>query len=69
MSSTNDSWVFAMLLEAYSEYAKANNYCYEVNNETVQMVRLNRKKFFDYHSAYIRGLQDFVVSAIKHSDL
>ena len=57
-----------MLLEAYSEYAKANNYCYEVNNETVQMVRLNRKKFFDYHSAYIRGLQDFVVSAIKHSD-
>ena len=67
-SSTNDSWVFAMILEAYTEYAKLHNYTYTIKDESFSMVRLSRKKFFDYHSAYIRGLQDFVVSAIKHSD-
>ena len=57
-----------MILEAYTEYAKLHNYTYTIKDESFSMVRLSRKKFFDYHSAYIRGLQDFVVSAIKHSD-
>lgn len=66
--STNDSWVFAMILEAYEEFSRKNNFIYMVNKEPVNMIRLNRSKFFEFHSAYIRGLQDYVVSAIKHAD-
>lgn len=56
-----------MLLEAYEEYSRKHNFVYMVNKEPVNMIRLNRQKFFEFHSAYIRGLQDYVVSAIKHS--
>lgn len=71
-SSTNDGWIFAMILEAYQQYAIKNNYQYQdpnnPDNGSYQMINLRRDKFFKYHFTYIRGLQDFVVTGVKHND-
>lgn len=68
-SATNDGWVFAMILESYRAYAKENGYQYITEDgQVIPMLRLSTDKFFKYHFTYIRGLQDFVVTGVKHND-
>lgn len=59
-----------MILEAYRAYARKHNYEYvdPEDGTVVPMIRLNQAKFFKYHFSYIRGLQDFVVTGVKHND-
>lgn len=59
-----------MILAAYRSYAKLHNYEYvdSEDGSIIPMVRINNDKFFKYHFTYIRGLQDFVVTGVKHND-
>lgn len=59
-----------MILEAYQQYAIKHDYTYidPEDGTEIPMIRLNRAKFFKYHFSYIRGLQDFVVTGVKHND-
>ena len=58
-----------MILEAYQAYAKDNDYEYvSPDGSIIPMIRITKEKFFKYHFSYIRGLQDFVVTGVKHND-
>lgn len=69
-SSTNDSWVFAMLLECYQQYRIQHEGKYIVadNLEPKIMPRIRPEEFLTILALYKIALQDFVVTGVKHND-
>ena len=68
--STNDSWVFAMLLECYQQAYKDGEGKYQVNekSDAKTMRRITEQEFREILFMYKQALQDFVVSGVKHND-
>ena len=66
--ATNDGWVFSMLIETFREFRIANQGKYEVNGKQINMPKISDADFKVMTFSYIRGLQDFVVTGVKHND-
>lgn len=65
--ATNDGWVFTMLCELYMEACLKNKGKYQVNNHTINMLKIDVEDFKVLTFCYVQGLQDFVISGIKHN--
>lgn len=68
--STNDTWIFAMILELYMKYYVQFNGKYLTTGTSKErsMVRISQKDCDEISSIYVTALQDFVVRGIKHTD-
>lgn len=68
--STNDGWIFNMLLDIYQKYYVLNNGKYKVNEDSEEkaMYRLSEEQRDELSFTYTRALQDFVVRGVKHTD-
>lgn len=67
--STNDGWIFNMLLDLYQKYYELNNGKYQVNenSDVKDMYRLSENQRDQISFSYTRALQDFVVRGVKHT--
>lgn len=67
--STNDAWIWHMLLQCYVVYGKENGWRYQVNEKSeVRVMRKVSQDELDKAAAvYIIALQQFVVRGVKHS--
>lgn len=68
--STNDTWIFSMILSLYQAYYKANNGYYQVaeNTEPKPMYKLSDEQLDEISFTYVKALQDLVVRGVKHTD-
>lgn len=68
--STNDGWIFNMLLDLYQKFYKINSGMYKVteDSESKPMYRLSDAQRDELSFSYTRALQDFVVRGVKHTD-
>lgn len=68
--STNDGWIFNMLLDIYQKYYALNNGKYKANEDSEEkaMYRLSEEQRDELSFTYTRALQDFVVRGVKHTD-
>lgn len=67
-SSTNDSWVFAMLMECYQYHYRTHQGKYTIGGKEHVMHRLTESEFRTILFTYKQALQDFVVTGVKHND-
>ena len=70
MLSTNDGWIFNMILDLYQKYYQANDGKYQVTetSEEKAMYRLSEDQRDEISFVYTKALQDFVVRGVKHTD-
>lgn len=68
--STNDTWIFNMILEVYMKFYNQNkgHYSSTGKSKLKAMIPISQKDCNDISSTYVRALQDFVVRGIKHGD-
>lgn len=66
--STNDGWVFSMLVELYRKTRTDSNGSYVIGKNSIDMFKISDKEAKEMNFTYIRGLQDFVVTAVKHTE-
>ena len=68
--STNDGWIFNMILDLYQKYYQANDGKYQVTetSEEKAMYRLSEDQRDEISFVYTKALQDFVVRGVKHTD-
>lgn len=73
--STNDGWVFNMILDLYQKYYEINNGRYvrsgnavSENDSSKPMYRLTEEQRDELSFTYTKALQDFVVRGVKHTE-
>lgn len=66
--ATNDGWVFSMITECYRSYRKEHFNYVDETGITTPMFNITDEDFVLMTFSYIRGLQDFVVTGVKHND-
>lgn len=65
--STNDSWVFSMLIELYRNARKSGT-SYLIGKNKFDLFNITDEEAKEINFYYIRALQDFVVAGVKHND-
>jgi hypothetical protein len=66
--ATNDGWVFTMLCELYMKACTQNKGKYQSKNHVINMLKLTPDDFKVLTFCYVQGLQDFVITGVKHND-
>lgn len=65
--ATNDGWVFAMIMELALHVSKTSKGKYERKGAIERIPVINEEDFKTLTFTYIRGLQDFVITGVKHN--
>ena len=66
--ATNDGWVFAMIAELYMKAYVDCKGVYKTPKFTMNMLKVSKEDFKLLTFVYIQGLQDFVITGVKHND-
>ena len=65
--STNDGWKFVMIAQCYRAYHKEHGGTYVDGKHIEEMYNISDVEFVRMCFAYVRALQDFVVTGVKHN--